>query len=270
MATQETTPISDERFWVPEYFSILEHLWISILKHLFRGSFTRRQAPRPVEKPTPPTAAAQSPHALAIKSTERDHVNLNHFLLSATPEREIVSELSSIRNLLEAHVEEHYHLQPVRCDVALLTNAVSNLGLGRQGSLSPAEATSLALNPQTRYATLRHILSEVIFSSASLHGQCPISILPAPMAMFAQSIPPVESKLGNAEGRLQQVEHLKAVILEIAKLGYIILSQPSEWEFSHREDLRGQGTFVFSPGLAKTRDREGRAYQPLRTSRMPL
>jgi len=310
--------------------------------------FRRRRSKQHIES-APISATAVGTQPPAQKPSEG--LRLNQFLLDSTPEREIVSELSAIRGLLETHVDANYHLQPVQADASSLTQVLTGLGVGQQGQLSPAEAVSLALNPQTRRLALQHILSEVLFNSADLHGQSPISTLPAPIASFVRSIPPLEVKTGDSEGksttdrlnnyriwtltiifpeatslaltkwrtlsafllhptrsdrsplnpdgadsssqisalaaalnaflepfvnpdpasRFQQTEHLQAVIHEVTKLGYVILSQPSEWRFVHRLDQKSFGTsFVVAPGLIKVSGRDGKAYQSPKTVVAPL
>ncbi|PKS07402.1 hypothetical protein jhhlp_006004 [Lomentospora prolificans] len=171
-------------------------------------------------------AATDGSRSNASKPLPAEDLKLSQFLLDSTPDREITAELAAITNLLETHVDANYHLQPVQANAANLSNILGDLGVGQQGLLSPVDVTSLALNPQTRRLALRHILSEVIFSSADLHGHSPISTLPVSMASFVRSIPPVEVKMGDSEGKsnestLRQSKtnqlHTKATSLALTK-----------------------------------------------------
>lgn len=67
----------------------------------------------------------------------------------------------------------------------------------------------------------------------------------------------------HAAGRYQQRSHLEAVILEVAKFGHVLLSQPSEWKFVYTTGLQGR-TAVVCPGMVKVSDRDGRRYSELR------
>ena len=60
----------------------------------------------------------------------------------------------------------------------------------------------------------------------------------------------------------QQKAHLQAVIAEIAKLGYVLLSQPSEWRFVHDAGVGGgrNGVAVVCAGLVKVTSRDGTRY----------
>jgi hypothetical protein len=67
--------------------------------------------------------------------------------------------------------------------------------------------------------------------------------------------------LKDESSRFQQKSHLQAVILECAKFGYVLLSQPSEWAFVHvlAPDWHGP-TAVVCAGLVKVGDRDGRRF----------
>lgn len=64
-------------------------------------------------------------------------------------------------------------------------------------------------------------------------------------------------------GRFQQNSHLQAVIAECTKLGYVLLSQPSEWRFVHvppRQSGGGRRTATVCAGLLKVTHKDGTAY----------
>jgi hypothetical protein len=65
---------------------------------------------------------------------------------------------------------------------------------------------------------------------------------------------------GDEAHRFQQQNHLKAVITECTKLGYILLSQPSEWQFVHAPPQGGVRVAVTCAGLAKVTQKDGSAY----------
>jgi hypothetical protein len=72
----------------------------------------------------------------------------------------------------------------------------------------------------------------------------------------------------HAAGRYQQKSHLEAVILEVAKFGCVLLSQPSEWKFVYTAGSQGRAAVV-CPGLVKVSDRDGRRYSELRQVAAP-
>lgn len=63
---------------------------------------------------------------------------------------------------------------------------------------------------------------------------------------------------GDDKARAQQTNHLKDVIVECTKLGYTVLSQPSDWRFVHTP---GQGAgghaAVVCAGLVRVTRRDG-------------
>ncbi|TID02143.1 hypothetical protein CH35J_004107 [Colletotrichum higginsianum] len=73
--------------------------------------------------------------------------------------------------------------------------------------------------------------------------------------------------------RLQQLEHLQAVILEFTRLGYEILSQPGDWHFTYGADdadAVGVQPVVVCPGVDKLSRKDGRVYNPPRQVVAPL
>ncbi|KAH7123082.1 hypothetical protein EDB81DRAFT_766032 [Dactylonectria macrodidyma] len=116
-------------------------------------------------------------------------INLDHFLLDTTPDKEIVSELRALGDLVSMHVDNNYHHQPVQTDPSALAASISKLGFH---AASASTIASLCCNPQTRAVGLRHFISHVIFTSIDFSARSPLSMLPAPVAAFLASIPMTE------------------------------------------------------------------------------
>lgn len=58
-----------------------------------------------------------------------------------------------------------------------------------------------------------------------------------------------------------QTENLQAVLLDFAKLGYVLLSQPSDWGFVYEgKKAGGRGELVLRAGLLKLTHRDGSPY----------
>ncbi|KAK3386091.1 hypothetical protein B0H63DRAFT_191941 [Podospora didyma] len=248
-------------------------------------------------------------------------LSLDRFLLDATPDDEIVAELRALGHLIQEHVENNYHLNPLKANAQTLAQSLFQLGFGKRGSLSAETITALALEPRTRHVALQHVISQVLFSSIDVSARSRLSMLPAPIAAFLQSIPPAEKGSSNAEAsalalnrwrvlsafllhpnrsqrlalspseaavepqaaqlaaaldtflapfvadneasRFQQNDHLRAVIVECTKLGYLLLSQPTEWQFDHG-DRGGGRVAVVCPGLAKASRKDVPPYTPYR------
>lgn len=251
---------------------------------------------------------------------------LEHFLLDATPETDLVLELQALGDLIRMHVENNYHLQPVQASPAALTSSILKLGLP---SASANETAVICINPQTRVLGLRHLISHVAFVSIDFNARSPLSLLPAPMAAFLQSIPPNQPRAGNtaetslalskwralsafllhptreertplppsetaavpqAEGlaaalntvlshfvsqepgrREAQADHLKAVMLEFTSFGYMLLSQPIDWQFIYEARTVGMGdqAVVTCVGLERLDRRDGGQDSPPLVARAP-
>ncbi|KAK3349839.1 hypothetical protein B0T25DRAFT_250163 [Lasiosphaeria hispida] len=241
---------------------------------------------------------------------------LSQYLLDSNADKEIADELRSLGTLIQQHVENSYHLHPVQVDPRALGMSLVQLGLGNGISLTPEAIVNLALEPRTRFAALQHVISQVVFSSIDVSSRSQLSMLPAPIAAFLQSIPPNEKGESNAQvssyalnqwrtlsafllhpnrsqrtplspsdatvapqaaglanalntflgyfvagdeaSRFQQKSHLQAVVAECTKLGYVLLSQPSEWRFVHVANQQAAGqAVVVCAGLAKITHKDG-------------
>ncbi|UPK93947.1 hypothetical protein LCI18_004882 [Fusarium solani-melongenae] len=124
-----------------------------------------------VEKPSPTVSDDSTP--------------LNHLLLDATPDREIEAELQALGQLIDQHVEKYYHLDPIS-DVSTLSDHVAPLGDFPHGTEAIA---GVCAKPMSRQTGLRHVISQVIFSSLDIYSHGAFSMLPAPLSTFLDSMP---------------------------------------------------------------------------------
>ncbi|KAF4814238.1 hypothetical protein CGCSCA5_v008045 [Colletotrichum siamense] len=238
--------------------------------------------------------------ASSAPANHSDNIQINQFLLDATPDKELAGELQSLGELIQQHIENNYHSNPVQIDPHALAPSLSNLGLGDLSKLSTEEIASLCIDPKTRQAGLQHVVSLAVFGSIDFKAKSRYSMLPGPIASFLQSIPPVESRGAttlalsqwrslsafllhpNRSQRIhlspneseaspkaqslatalnaclrhfvpadqgsqrQQLDHLQAVILECTKLGYEIVSQPSDWRFTYKTEDAGMDPITSS------------------------
>ncbi|KAH7115504.1 hypothetical protein B0J13DRAFT_487778 [Dactylonectria estremocensis] len=244
-------------------------------------------------------------------------IQLDQFLLSATPDREIGAELQSLGDLIQQHVENHYHLGPAPVGASVSSQGLVKLGFTQGSGLSAEAVAALCAQPESRQVGIRHVISEIVFRSIDAHSRSRLSMLPVPVAAFLQSIPPAEQQDGNPHvisvavskwrqlsaillhpspldrsplpisepvvshqalalanalntflhyfvapdeaSRQEQTSHLQAVIVECTKLGYVLFSQPSDWQFVFKVggvNTRQQGVVV-CPGLNKLSPPDG-------------
>lgn len=150
-----------------------------------------------------PKYAAASPLSSVGPPPPPDQLQLSQFLLDTVPDKDISGELGALNQLIQNHVENHYHLQPAQANPAALAQALANLGLDDQSSSAGVDTlVALALDPRTRLAAIRHVVSFVVFSSVDFGARSRLSMLPPPVAAFLQSVPPAEHQRGNVEGTL--------------------------------------------------------------------
>ncbi|KAI2778767.1 hypothetical protein F4815DRAFT_476572 [Daldinia loculata] len=128
-----------------------------------------------------------------------DRLQLDQFLLDPTPDAEIRTELRSLSQLLQQHVENNYHNLPVSRNVDVLSAELVHLGVGQGDTLLADTLASLALSPRSRYSAIQHIIASVTFASVTLDGTSPLSLLPQPVSSFVSLIPATESFRGNSD-----------------------------------------------------------------------
>ncbi|KAI0097143.1 hypothetical protein F4814DRAFT_434536 [Daldinia grandis] len=128
-----------------------------------------------------------------------DRLQLDQFLLDPTPDAEIRTELRSLSQLLQQHVENNYHNLPVSHSVDALSAELVHLGVDQSDTLLADRLASLALTPRSRYSAIQHIIASVTFASVTLDGTSPLSLLPQPISSFASLIPATESFRGNSD-----------------------------------------------------------------------
>ncbi|KAH8660367.1 hypothetical protein BX600DRAFT_467609 [Xylariales sp. PMI_506] len=117
----------------------------------------------------------------------------------------MATEMRNLSSLIQLHVENNYHLQPIPQSSGRITQELLNLGLPSTGPLNASHLTNLVLDSNTRYAALQFVISKVIFDSVTLDTSTLISLLPAFVPAFIRDLPPVEKNAGSTEAFLAAV-----------------------------------------------------------------
>ncbi|KAK8036256.1 hypothetical protein PG993_008870 [Apiospora rasikravindrae] len=245
---------------------------------------------------------------------------IDPFLLDAASDKQLAKDYQNIYKLLQQHVVNFYHHQPVVADVEALKQAMQRLELAHNDAFQLDGLLSLALEQRTRAAALQHIISHVLVNSIDFTSPSNLSILPPHVIGFVRSVPAAERGGGNSTAmrkaldrwriltaylmqphrshrlplvpseevaepqtelltsalieflgpficademsQTKQKSHLQAIAYECAKLGYVLLSQPCEWQFVYSFSGQGKGThsLVLHPGLQKMGGRAGEKY----------
>ncbi|KAH8686487.1 hypothetical protein BGZ61DRAFT_355615 [Ilyonectria robusta] len=292
---------------------------------LLRRRWRKNDTGRPDGVAAIATTPESKDYASVSVTPSGSEAQIDQFLLIATPDKEIGTELQSLGDLIHQHVENHYEFGPSPASASVLSQSLVNLGFTQGSGLSANALAALCIRPESRQAGLRHVLSHIIFRSIDLNSRSSLSMLPAPLAAFLQSIPPAEQQhtnllvtslalskwrslsalllhpnpversplpvsedvvgpqalaLANALNTFlhhfvasdEQTSHLQAVIIECTKLGYVLLSQPSDWQFVFETDgasTRKQPVVVCA-GLEKLGHGDGTRYSSPRRVVEPL
>ncbi|KAI1393153.1 uncharacterized protein F4822DRAFT_383679 [Hypoxylon trugodes] len=171
----------------------------------------------------------------SVLSTDRLH--LYQFLLDTSPDAEINTELQSLNQLLQQHVEDHYHTEPVSRSITTLSAALINLGIDEDARIPASKLASLALDPVSRYSAIQHVIAKVAFGSVAFDdGPTTFSLLPQPISSFASMVPATEAHTGNPEAvdiALTRWRQLSAFLLHPSRSDRTPLA-PSESVSTHR------------------------------------
>ncbi|RGP79354.1 hypothetical protein FLONG3_2509 [Fusarium longipes] len=242
-------------------------------------------------------------------------MKLENVILQPAPDKDILSNLIRLDDIITQHAETVYHFEPVDVKVAALAQALT--AVGYRETLSGVHIETVAswcIQTDTRFGALRHVLSHILFSTIDWNYPGPLTLLPKPAVMFLNSIHPI-AEYGNGfevmsfawtrwrtlsalflhpaphertplevsesdiqdqveavakaldsvlryfvapdeESQDQQRNHLRLMIVEIAKLGYTFFSHTSDWRFMYN-DGSGRGRLVVCVGLEKLSDLDG-------------
>ncbi|KAF7554374.1 hypothetical protein G7Z17_g2976 [Cylindrodendrum hubeiense] len=267
--------------------------------------------------------------SVAVSSSSND-IQIDQFLLTATPDKDIRTELHALGDLIHQHVENNYSLRSTPASISVLSQSLVSLGFTQGSGLSADVVAGWCIQPESRQAGLRHVISHTIFKSIDVNSRSPLSMLPAPIAAFLQSIPPPERQKWNPlvmslalskwrslsalllhphaaersplpvsddvvapqalaladalntflhyfvatdeRSRREQTGHLQAVIIECTRLGYVLLSHPSDWQFVFELNSTNtrQTAVVVCPGVEKLGRGDGTRYDSPQQIVQPL
>ncbi|XXH04350.1 hypothetical protein Hte_010764 [Hypoxylon texense] len=190
--------------------------------------FRRRRRPGPeIGYHTTQLVSQEKP----LQEIATDRLDLDQFLLDSTPDTEISAELRSLNHLLQQHVEDNYHLQPVSSSTNDLSQALLRLGLGQDGTMTAMRLASLSLDPAHRYNAIQHVIARVTFASIAFDEASPFSLLPQPVFSFVSMIPAVENRRGNTDAvnvALTRWRQLSAFLLHPERSDRTPLTPPED------------------------------------------
>ncbi|KAG8668346.1 hypothetical protein FPOAC2_07630 [Fusarium poae] len=247
--------------------------------------------------------------------TSGSPMKLENIILQPTPDRDILSDLRRLEDIIRQHVETVYHFEPVDVELTALAHTLTDIGYKGKRSGIPVETVAgWCIQTDTRCGALRHVLSQVLFSAIDWNNPGPQTLLPKSPVAFAKSIHPIEKNQDNFdvmafawtrwrtlsalflhpapqertplevsetdirdqvevlakaldsalhifvapddESRHQQSDHLRLMIIETAKLGYVLFSHTSDWRFIYRDESARRRP-VLCVGMEKLNDMDG-------------
>ncbi|CEI68187.1 hypothetical protein FVEN_g11858 [Fusarium venenatum] len=155
----------------------------------FRKSRTRHpRSLRDIHIPKDPDYGSSG----AMRSSE-NRFKLENFILQATPDKELISMIKRLDVIIEQHVENYYHDEPITISVSVLAQELTGHGISKGFSgFEPETVAEWCLHPATRRLALQHVISHVLFRSIDCNSRTPVSLLPEPAVGFLRSMRPVD------------------------------------------------------------------------------
>lgn len=173
---------------------------IGVIASVFLFHRHRKHAPEQIIE-SHPRKGGPNPQALTVTPVTAVS-DLDQFLLEPKSDKELAAEVQSLGHLIQQHVEDNYHLSPLGQSADSLSQILEHLGLS-EGDVTipkPAQLAAMAEDPNTRFATLQHVIARVIFDSLSVKSVGNISMLPPSVSSLMREMPPCEKHVGNPEG----------------------------------------------------------------------
>jgi hypothetical protein len=169
-----------------------------LLQRFTKSRSRRRRTIRIVHTPKNPDN--DSPESMESSDNK---IKVENFILQATPDREVVGMLRQLEVIIEQHIENYYHVEPMDINTSVLAEQLTNLGISQDSSGFEAEAVlEWCLQPASRRLALQHVLSHVLFSSIDCNSRNRISLLPGPAIGFLRSIRPVDKSREDFDGKI--------------------------------------------------------------------
>lgn len=144
-------------------------------------------------------------HNEVVRPKDRDptdrHLQANSSLLDATSDGELAEAYRNIHKLLQQHMDNFYHRQPVEVDYDTLMRAAERLELVPDDVHELESLMSLVEDPRTRVAALHHIIAQVLVRSIDFNSPGNLSCLPPHLVGLARSFPAAERGGGNSDGK---------------------------------------------------------------------
>ncbi|KAJ4136579.1 hypothetical protein NW768_004196 [Fusarium equiseti] len=127
-------------------------------------------------------------------------MKLENLILQPAPDKQIISEVGRLDDIIRQHVETVYHFEPADVKATTLAQALTSIGYSESLSgLHVETVASWCIETDTRCATLRHVLSHILFSAMDWNSPGSLTLLPKPAVDFMNSIRPIGEYQNNSD-----------------------------------------------------------------------
>jgi hypothetical protein len=184
-----------------------------------------------------------------IYSNDRQ-IDISQFLLDGSSDEDIASELHSLSDLIYQHVENHYHLRPVRIDSYTLAQKFAQIGLTKASGWGPDAIAALCIDIKSRHAGLRHVISQILFQNIDINIPGPLSLLPPSISAFLQTRPVINSSYRKSPGMEKTICEIVTVLyyscpkLTVFSILYCNITMAQALGFTSPSEPRRKNTSV--------------------------
>jgi hypothetical protein len=164
--------------------------------------FTRSRTRRPNDNSN--IAYQKTPHAASSRdfdSKSASVVPLVDIPIERADDSQIKKSLLDLNELINQHVENHYHNHTFVGNQADLERELSKCGFHKGGSESAGYMTSVLIDSRTRGAGIRKLIAYVILVHSQPNSAETTSLLPGSISGISRAILQVKRRPGEEQGK---------------------------------------------------------------------
>lgn len=122
--------------------------------------------------------------------------------LERADDSQIKKSMMDMNELINQHVENHYHNQSFSGSQADLERELMRCGFNGASDLSAGFMTSVLINPRTRAAGVRRLIAYVIIRHSQPSAEESVLLLPGSIAGVSRAMLQVKRRAGEEQGKL--------------------------------------------------------------------
>ena len=125
--------------------------------------------------------------------------------IECADDSQIKKSLMDLNELINQHVENHYHNHAFVGQPADLERELSKCGFNKGGSESAAYMTSVLIDPRTRGAGIRKLIAYVILGHSQPNSPESLSLLPGSISGLSRAMLQVRRRPGEEQGKFPKL-----------------------------------------------------------------